>query len=526
MNTRNSRQMQRNRLGSTGAAKNRAPMGLGSKIQPRLDLAEATPNPAYDRHPACKTLPERSCQHPLTNLAANEQLARCEDTVKNRFDRIVPFLRAVAGIPLGIEYVTRVQELAQSSLGHTLPESLLADNWINGHNLKGIFGYATAKALSAATEQFSRKLKSEQDDAASAIGMLLDCGFHAVDISPCADGRLKGLLPYILRLPLSAFTYRKAYAGALFDIETDLQQWQATELRRFREGVPNYADSPTHYLKIAVYHFSTSDPTHAGCAAHGSNDRAALEAALSRLMQLRQAVENAFCCGASLEILLIGVDTDTDAIRVHIPDGDGYLNPHRYVDNTDLYANTLGMAPDAARLAVHEAILAASASEGWAKGHGAPHEGMRRFIAHLLINNLSQIDYVVQRAGGRYPQDDIGHAERFISAGDGFDEVQIRNLAYYAHLQTVEENTADIDVGIKIFTKLNVARGLPIPIAIHYRYDSGVPGARDRIVERARRVYRAITARFPELNDAGMLQFRLSVQDREIGSPIEEVAAA
>lgn len=506
--------------------RSRAPVGLAPRIQPRLDLTESQPNPLYDRHPACDTLPDRKCRHPLTDVSANESLGRCEDTVKNRFDRIEPFLRVVAGIPLGSEYVSRVQELAQSSLGHTLPESLLSDNWIKGHNLKGIFSYAASRAIAATAEQFDRKLREQLEDAASAIDFLLDCGFHTVDISPCSDGRLKGLLPYILRLPLTAYTLRKAYAGALFDIETDLQQWQLTELRRFREGAPNYADASTNYLKIAVYHYSTSDPTHEGCAAHGSNDRAAVDAALTRLMQFREAVENAFCCGASIEILLIGVDTDTDAIRVHIPDSEGYLNPYRYVDNADLYARTLHMSPDEARLAIYEAIAQASESDGWAKGKGGPHEGMQRFITHLLLNNLSQIDYVIQRFGGRYPQNDIGHAERFISAGDNFDESQIRNLAYYAHLHTVEENAHDIDVGIKIFTKLNLSRGLPIPIAIHFRYDKGVPGSRERMIERARRVRRAIADRYKHLDDDGMLSFYMIVQDREVGSPIEEVAPA
>ena len=74
---------------------------------------------------------------------------------------------------------------------------------------------------------------------------------------------------------------------------------------------------------------------------------------------------------------------------------------------------------------------------------------------------------------------DIGHAERYISVGDGFEEVQIRNVAYYAHLHTLEEGVADMDVGIKIFKGLNVKHGLPVPVAIHYRYDAGVPGSRD-----------------------------------------------
>jgi len=516
--------MRMNRLPGSPAAQRRAPVGVGSRVQPRLDLMES--NPAYDHHPACSSLPQTGCLHPLTDLNANRQLEHCEDSVKARFDRIVPFLQSVAGLSLGPDYPERVQQMAESALGHRFPDAMLADNWIKGHNLHGLFGHAAFQALTAATEQFANKIRAEQEDAAAANNFLLDCGFHAVDISPCADGRLKGLLPFILRLPISAFTFRKAYAGALFDVEADLEQWQAVELRRFREGVPSTSDAPTRYLKIAVYHYSTSDPSHQGCAAHGSNDHAALKAALDRLVSLRQAVENAFCCGASVDTLLIGVDTDTDAIRVHIPDANGELNEHRFVDNAQLYAQTLNLSADAARLAVHEHIRDASAREGWGKGNGEPHDGMRRFIATLLINNLSQIDYVTHRFGGRYPIEDIGHAERYISVGDGFDEMQIRNVAYYAHLHTVEENTADLDVGIKIFRKLNVTRGLPIPIAVHFRYDSRVPGARERMVERANRVRAAIAARHHELNEAGLLQFRTSVQDCKIGSVIEEVSQA
>ena len=90
---------------------------------------------------------------------------------------------------------------------------------------------------------------------------------------------------------------------------------------------------------------------------------------------------------------------------------------------------------------------------------------MRKFIANLLEFNLSQIEYVADMYGGTYP--DVGHAERYISVGDGFQEVQLRNIAYYAHLDTVEEGAADLDIGIKIFTGLNLKRGLPIPIAVH-----------------------------------------------------------
>ena len=125
--------------------------------------------------------------------------------------------------------------------------------------------------------------------------------------------------------------------------------------------------------------------------------------------------------------------------------------------------------------------------------------------------------------GGRYP--DIGHAERFISVGDGFDEFQLRNLAYFAHLHTVEEGAPDMDVGIKIFTKLNVKHGLPVPIAIHFRYNSRVPGCRERTSERCQRIRSAIEARYPDLAQKGLLVCSMTVQDKRPGSQIELVEA-
>lgn len=526
MNTRNAYAM-RSRSPLAGARRTplgtaSVPYGLGTPAAALQSRPLAAPaDAAYLAHPACASLPEHVCRHPLTDRNTNARLARCEESVKGRFDAIVPTLKLLAGLPRGEDFAARARSLAYERLDCELPAALLDDAWVAGPDIKALYAHCAFAALRAATEQFARDLANQVEVVQDTNNFFLDCGFHAVDISPCADGRLKGLMRYILRLPLSSFSRRKAYAGALFDVETDVRQWMATELRRFREGVPTTADANTRYLKIAVYHTSSSDPAHEGCAAHGSNEHKAIDAALERLLQFRQAIENAFCCGASTDILLIGVDTDTDAIRVHIPDGNGDLSAHRYIDNAQLYQDTLTMNADAARLAIYEAIRRASAQGGWGGGHGEPHEGMRRLIANLLINNLSQIEYVGELYGGRYP--DIGHAERYISVGDGFEEVQMRNVAYYAHLHTVEEGAADLDVGIKIFKGLNVKHGLPVPVAIHYRYDARVPGARERSVVKARRVRAAIEARYPELHAQGLLRCHVSVQDQPTGSPIEEV---
>lgn len=454
--------------------------------------------------------------HPLIEAARNAELAEFERTVRARFDNIVPVLKEIAALQHESGFEQRAQQIARERLGFELPADVLCDAWVTTLDMRRLYGHSVLQTNHA----LACEIAARSNGAAEAEAMqrfFIECGFHEVDISPCADGRLKGLLQFVLRLPSQAVRRRKSYAGAMFDVELNVKQWAETELRRFREGVPTLPDAGTRYLKIAVYHFSSSDPHREGCAAHGSDERKAARAALDRLDAFRTAIENGFCCGASVATLLVGVDTDNDAIRIHVPDTKGEMSVECFVDNLAIYQQTASMATSEARwrlgAAIDEATLGA--------GRGAPEAGMRRLIERLLTNNLSQIDYVCANHGGRYA--DIGHAERFINIGEGFDEVHLRNLAYFGHLYTIEEGAADMDVGIKIFSKLNVAHGLPIPIAIHYRYDEDVPGSRERAEARCRRIKAAIENRYPALANEGLLFCGMTVQGRRHGSTHEAV---
>ena len=475
-------------------------------------------------NPACALENGRLCRHPLTNEVENQRLLAHEQTIKARFAHIVPVLKRIAGLQHAPDFVEQAQAIANQELGFDLPAHILADAWVTDLDIRALYGECVMQMLRLLAEQ-ARAASPQQCDVDQcvdeAMSFFLDCGYHAVDISPCSDGRLKGLVRYILRLPYGAVRSKKSYAGAMFDVDANVKRWIETELMRYREGRPVTADAGTRYLKISVYHWSSSNPTHEGCAAHASNERQAAEGALQRLQEFRQAIKNSFCCGASVDTLLIGVDTDTDTIKVHVPDADGEMSLYRTVDNLALYRQTVSDDENTARLKVYQAIKTASAKDGWAQGNGEPHEGMRRLIATLLINNLSQIEYVCSNWGGRYA--DIGHAERFINVGDGFEEFQLRNLVYFAHLHTVEEGAPDLDVGINIFSKLNVAHGLPVPVAIHFRYDSRVPRSRERTVESCQRVKKAIESRYAELAQKGLLVCGMMVQDKRPGSPIELV---
>ena len=503
-------------------ARQPAPAGMAIRTAPAASQLPSWPQRVsfcppgmQDRSGECVSNTCAPQAHPLIDVARNAELADYERTVRTRFDAIVPTLKEIAAQQHEAGFEVRAQQLARERLGFELPETVLADAWVTTLDMRKLYGHSVLQTYHTLAQEFTARWNGH-DEAEAIQRFFIECGFHEVDISPCADGRLKGLLQFVLRLPLQAVR-RKSYAGAMFDVELNVKQWTETELRRFREGVPTLSDAGTRYLKIAVYHFSSSDPQHEGCAAHGSDDRKAAQAALDRLAAFRTAIENGFCCGASVATLLIGVDTDNDAIKIHVPDANGEMDTGCFVDNLAVYRQTAGMAASEARWRLGAAIDEAVRE----RGRSAPEAGMCRLIERLLTNNLSQIDYVCAQHNGRYA--DIGHAERFINIGDSFDVLHLRNLAYFGHLHTIEEGAADMDVGIKIFSKLNVTHGLPIPIAIHYRYDEQVPGSRERAVARCRRIKAAIESRYPVLAREGLLFCGMTVQGKQPGSTQEEV---
>lgn len=450
--------------------------------------------------------------HPLTRQIENRRLHDYELGVKNAFDAIVPALKSISAIQHEEEFERKAQAIAREQLGIELPEAALADAWVERLDMRKLFAWSVFEIYQHyANEFFSTDNLIHDEDFQ---GFLNDCGFHALDISPCADGRLAHVISYVLRLPYRAVR-RKSYAGAMFDIEDSLAKWTETEYLRFREGRPDTADEATRYLKAAVYHFSSGEPDYQGCAAHGSDTERAADAAVKQLRAFQEAVQNSFCCGASIDLLLIGLDTDTDAIRVHVPDKDGVIDPGVCVDVQDIYDRTFNMNVGQAMAKIEEAVSMASA--------GAT-AGMIRLVCRLIANNISQLDYVKQFFAGKYT--DIGHAERFIGAGIGFEEVQLRNLTYFAYMNTVEESAADLDVGIRIFNGLNASHGLPVPVVIRFDYHGHVPGARDRAIANCRRVAEALSERYSDLAQIGLLHTLLAIRDCAAGDQIEVIGSS
>jgi len=471
----------------------------------------------FGNSPQAMTTNAPAGAHPLYDAEHSRRLLDRESAITGAFDAIEPALRDVAALQFQSDSADRIQESVRGRLGFELPPGCVQASWVKPLNMRGIYAYSAFQTFRQLADRDFDRTAANLDEGKPADELIRKWGFHAIDISPCADGRLSGMVDYILRVPPSVVASRKSFAGAMFDVEESVRNWSEVELRRHREAVPNEASEPTRYLKIGVYHTSSSDPDHEGCAAHGSDEQAAASALARRLEYFADAIENSFCCGAQVATLMVGVDTDTDAIKLHVPDAQGDINLQRYVDNRALYDLTSDMSRDQAKEAIRVAVAEAAGVEP----DDMATEGMRWFCAYLLKNNMAQIEYVRSYHNGRYT--DLGHTERFITVGDSFDDVQIRNLAYQAQMETIEEGATDMDVGIKIFKKVNMAHDLPIPAFIHYRYDGRVPGSRERAVQRCERLERAIHMRYPDLVREGWLYTYATVKDRAPGSRLEDI---
>jgi hypothetical protein len=97
---------------------------------------------------------------------------------------------------------------------------------------------------------------------------------------------------------------------------------------------------------------------------------------------------------------------------------------------------------------------------------------------------------------------------------------------YFAYLDTVEEGAADLDVGIKIFKGLNVSHGLPVPVVVRFDYHGDVPGARERAEQRCGRVAQAMSERYEELYDQGLLHILQVARDCDGNGPLEIFACS
>ncbi len=464
-----------------------------ARLLPDVEQQSATASPSGGRHV-------------LADEAVSAALRRRAVEIEAAFDAVEPALRLITPLQFENGFVQRASAQLRSALGFDVPADDLQATWAKPLDVRSLYGHCVLATFCRLVDRAFDRSLSQLSDGEDAHTLIRRWGFHAVDITPCADGRMSGVIDYILRVPPAVVTARKSYAGAMFDIEETVRHWESVELGRWREGRPNAATASTRYLKIGVYHFSNADPEHEGCAAHGHDQVRAAGALLERLEHVERAMQNTHGCSACVATLLVGVDTDTDAIRVHVPDGSGRMAIGRYVDNNELYEATQPLS----RTAAKDAIRAAVAVCAGVPADDAPTEGLRWLCGYLLKNNLGQVDAVKAWHGGAYT--DRGHTERLIVIGDALDDVQLRNLVFQAQMETVEEGASDLDIGVRILRELYEPRGLALPVLVHVGFDPRIPGARERAEHRALRLRRAVLARYAQLDASGMLHVHAVVR--------------
>ncbi|WP_052467574.1 carboxysome shell carbonic anhydrase [Serpentinimonas raichei] len=471
---------------------------------------------AVQAAPAARTHSTPQPGHALVDADLNDCLHTYEQRVRGRFAAVLDVLRTLSSCQHERDFAAQAQTLALQKLGFELPTDWLANAWVAGVDMAALHAHCLFQTVAQSVQQAGFDQSCWRARMPIGPQQWRDWGYHTLDFSPCADGRLQALLPFILRTTPAPHVWVKAYAGALFDVEHDVADWTQRELERLTGAIEGGAQ--LDYLKVAVYHYSSSAPCEQGCAAHGSLDEQAVQAAIERLVALQMAVDNTFGLGAAPQVLLIGVDTDCDAIRIHLPDASGQIHRTRFLDSATLYRSSFGMPAAAAQQAVQQALQRHVTELGGlaAKGNEA---GLLALVQAWLIANFSQIEYVNRHHAGRYAV--IGHDEAFVCAGEAVPLLHLRNQFYFAHLDTVEEGAADLDVGARIFQGLNVQRGLALPVLVHFTYNARVPGARERAVQRGLRVAQAIRARFSDLAERGLLHCRVAVSERQAGSVLE-----
>ncbi len=455
------------------------------------------PEPSWNADAA--EVASSGARHPLGDGVVSLALRRRAEEIDAAFAAIAPTLQALAPRQFDDGFSSYASDVIRARLQLDVPPAALASRWTAPLDLRALHARCVLGTFCRLIERAFDRGLAQLSDGESAEALIRRWGFHAIDITPCADGRLSGVVDFILRVPPSVVAYRESHAGALFDVAQSVRHWERVELGRFRDARPNPADAPTRYLKIGVYHRSSADPHHQGCAAHGSDDATAAAALLERLRQFEQAVRQIHGERAAVATLLVGVDTDTDAIRVHVPDAAGRMAIDRYADSLALFDATQALPREAGKAAIREAV----ASYAGVAPDDAATEGMRWFCGYLLKNNLGQLESVRDWHGGRYP--DAGHTERLIVVGDAVDDVQLRNLAFQAQMRTAEEGAADLDVGIRILRVRHAPLDLPVPVLVHLRFDPRIPGAQAAAERDARRLRAAILSRHADLAASGSL---------------------
>lgn len=214
----------------------------------------------------------------------------------------------------------------------------------------------------------------------------------AILVLKCMDGRVN--IPVVTHTPIGILsTFRNL--GGRFDLGwPHLSEVMTDQVRRA-------VQAGRRVLILITYHFSQGDPQR-GCA--GFNYDTA--AAMAHTLEIRRQIEFIFgSTHGTVYPLVVGLETDEDALIVHGQDG----------EKLELANLT---ASERANLALRLAALLPDM-----------HAQMRADLLPLLLGNLDHIDDIRAQNRRRERTLDIEHREWMICLGRGFDFLHTPNVA-------------------------------------------------------------------------------------------------
>ncbi len=393
-----------------------------------------------------------------------------------------------------------------SRLHLDFPIDLFAADWTAPLNMGMLYARCIAGTFCRLIERADDRSLAYLSDCDNIENLQQNSGFHAIDITPCADARLVDAISYTLRIPPSLVAYRKPAPGALFNVEQSVRQWERTELRRWRKASPNKAFSTTQYLKMCIYPFSNAEPADRSCAAQEGDGNPAVSALLAFLRQFVQAVRLIHGEATSVATLLVGVNTDTDAIRVHVPDAHGNMHAGRHLNGHMLYNGTSALSPTAARGAIQNAVAIC----GGVSLNDVASAGMRWLCGYLLEANIAQVDF---RREWHWLH--AGSTQRLLVVGDAVDEAPMGHFAFQAQMDSFDEGAAEIDFGISVLRGFHEKRRLAIPLIVHVRVDPLMPGAVHYARGRASHLANEVRNRYDHLVSRGLLHIQAIIRDSD-----------
>ena len=144
--------------------------------------------------------------HPFAEPGISDALRRQTQAIEAAFSKIDPALLRLAPRHYDEDFPqVAVRELRD--IGIDISPSLFAAHVMAPLNMRFLQARCVIGTFCRLIREGGARQPTSRSDGDDATTLIRQWGFHAIDVSPCADGRLSGLLDHILRIPPAVVSY-------------------------------------------------------------------------------------------------------------------------------------------------------------------------------------------------------------------------------------------------------------------------------------------------------------------------------